>query len=148
MDQILAKSKKISIFWGVVFLFFSFTTLSFAAGMVFNHLYPDVLKSVSEKLKISLPGISPEPTKVIEKEVVKEYLPQTSQEEAIIKVVKEVSPAVVSIIITKDLPVLEQYYISPFEEFFGEPFFEFKIPQYRQKGTQKQEIGGGTGFIV
>lgn len=75
----------------------------------------------------------------------KEYLPQTSQEQAIINVVKENSPAVVSIIITKDVPILEQYYISPFEEFFGQ---EFLIPQYRQKGTEKQEIGGGTGFIV
>jgi Trypsin-like serine proteases, typically periplasmic, contain C-terminal PDZ domain len=61
---------------------------------------------------------------------------------------------VVSIIISKDVPVFEQYYTNPFEdippewqEFFG-PFFQFKIPQYRQKGTEKQEIGGGTGFIV
>ena len=60
---------------------------------------------------------------------------------------KEVSPAVVSIIITKDLPVFEQYYISPFNDFFGEPF-NFKIPQYKQKGTEKKEVGGGTGFIV
>ena len=69
-----------------------------------------------------------------------EYTPQTFQEEAIIKVVREVSPAVVSIIITKDLPVYEQYYESPFPG--------FQIPQYRQKGTQKQKIGGGTGFII
>lgn len=80
----------------------------------------------------------------------KEYLSPTTQEETIIEVVKEVSPAVVSIIVTKDLPILETYYYEPleeFEEFFGEPF-EFKIPQYRQKGVKKQEIGGGTGFIV
>jgi len=77
------------------------------------------------------------------------YSPQTSQEEAIIKVVKEASPAVVSIIITKDLPIIEQYYEEwPFEEFFGEPFFEFRIPQYRQKGVEKREVGGGSGFIV
>jgi len=62
-------------------------------------------------------------------------------------VVKEVSPAVVSIIISKDVPVFEQYYINPFEE-FGQPFFQFEVPQYRQKGTQKQEVGGGTGFII
>ena len=68
------------------------------------------------------------------------YIPQTFQEEAIIRVVKEVSPAVVSIIITKDLPVFEQYYESPFPG--------FQIPQYRQKGTEKQKIGGGTGFVI
>ena len=80
-----------------------------------------------------------------------QYFPQTSQEQAIIDVVKKVSPSVVSIIITKDLPVFEEYYTNPFEgfeQFFNEPFFEFKVPQYRQKGTKKQEIGGGTGFII
>ncbi len=77
-----------------------------------------------------------------------EYIPQTTQEEAVIKVVKEVSPAVVSIIITKDLPVYEQYYESPLEEFFGEDIPGFKVPQYRQKGTEKKQVGGGTGFII
>ena len=77
-----------------------------------------------------------------------EQLLYTFQEQAIVNVVKKVSLAVVSIVITKDLPVYEKYYTSPFEEFFFEPFFDFKVPQYRQKGTEKQEIGGGTGFIV
>jgi len=75
------------------------------------------------------------------------YIPPTTQEQQIINAVKKTSPAVVSIIITKDLPVIEQYWSNPFEEFFG-PGFEFQIPQYRQEGTKKQEVGGGTGFIV
>lgn len=77
------------------------------------------------------------------------YTPQTTQEESIIEAVKEVSPAVVSIIITKDVPILEEYYINPFqdfEQFFGSP--QFQIPQYREKGTEKKEVGGGTGFII
>ncbi len=73
-----------------------------------------------------------------------QYTPQTTQEEAIIGVVKTFSPAVVSIVITKEVPIIEQYYYNPFPE-FGQ---EFQIPQYRQNGTQKQEVGGGTGFIV
>jgi S1-C subfamily serine protease len=72
------------------------------------------------------------------------YAPQTSQEEATVKVVNEVSKSVVSIIVTKDLPVIEQYYVNPFPD---SPF-NFQIPQYRQKGTEKQEVGGGTGFVV
>ncbi len=78
------------------------------------------------------------------------YIPQTFQEQAVIDVVKKVSPAVVSIIISKDIPVYEQYYENPFkdyERFFG-PLPEFLIPKYRQKGVQKKEIGGGTGFII
>jgi len=80
------------------------------------------------------------------------YQPQTSQEKAIIEAVKKVSPSVVSIIITKDLPVFTQYYEDPFEEFrkfFGEDFpFEFKVPKYKQQGKEKREVGGGTGFII
>jgi len=77
--------------------------------------------------------------------------PATDYEAKIIAAVKKASPAVVSVIGTKDLPVLEQYYINPFEgndffkQFFGN---DFVIPQYKQKGTQKQEISGGTGFII
>jgi S1-C subfamily serine protease len=87
------------------------------------------------------------------------FSPSSTQEEAVIEVVKKTSPAVVSIIVTKDLPVIEKYYQEyyPFEgdnflrKFFGDDFFapfKFRIPQYRQKGTEKREIGGGTGFIV
>lgn len=71
-----------------------------------------------------------------------------NQQEAITKVVQDVSPAVVSVIATKDLPVLEKQIqeFNPFGDLF--PDFNFEVPQYIQKGTQKQEVGGGTGFIV
>ncbi len=77
-----------------------------------------------------------------------------SQESAVVSAVKKVSPAVVSIIISKDLPKMERYYSNPFsgddffKRFFGNDFFDFQVPQYRQNGTEKREIGGGTGFIV
>ncbi len=75
------------------------------------------------------------------------YQPQTTQEQKVIDVVKQTSPAVVSIVITKDVPILEQIYENPFEEFGPVPF-EFLVPRIRQKGTEKKEIGGGSGFIV
>lgn len=77
-----------------------------------------------------------------------------SQQDQVINAVKKASPAVVSVIISKDMPILEQYYTNPFggsndpfSQFFGNDF-NFQVPQYRQNGTQKQEVGGGTGFIV
>lgn len=89
--------------------------------------------------KINLPEISGKTEK--QTEVI-------NQQEIITKVVKDVSPAVVSIIATKDLPVLEKQIqeFNPFGDLF--PDFNFEIPQYVQKGTQKQEVGGGTGFII
>jgi len=74
-----------------------------------------------------------------------------SAEEKIIEVVKKVSPSVVSIVVTKDLPVLKQYPFEEdnfFERFFGDDFFSFDYPQYYQEGTEKREVGGGTGFII
>jgi len=76
------------------------------------------------------------------------YSPQGIQESATIRAVKEVSPAVVSIVVLKDVPVFEKYYYEPFKEFFEETPFKYKVPQYEQKGTEKREVGGGTGFIV
>ena len=70
-----------------------------------------------------------------------------SVDQKIIKAVEKSEGAVVSIVATKDVPIVEQYYINPFEDFFGFPF-EFQIPQYRQKGTTKKEVSSGSGFIV
>ncbi|MGB9681256.1 MAG: S1C family serine protease [Minisyncoccia bacterium] len=73
----------------------------------------------------------------------------SNYEQEIIKAVEKSEKAVVSIVATKDLPVIEKYYINPFEDFPYFPFgFEFQIPQYRQKGTKKQEVSSGSGFIV
>jgi serine protease Do len=72
----------------------------------------------------------------------KEYVPQTSQEQKVIDVVKENSPSVVSVVITKEVPVYSTQYLNP----FGDDFF--LIPQQKQTGTEKQQVGAGTGFIV
>jgi len=79
-----------------------------------------------------------------------------SQEELVVQAVEKATPAVVSIIITKDVPKLEQYF-ETYQDPFGNDLFNqgfglnglnFQIPQYRQNGTEKKEVGGGSGFIV
>lgn len=64
----------------------------------------------------------------------------------IVQTVEKITPAVVSIIISKNLPKIEKYYIQPFDEFLG-PYGP-PITQYRQGGKQKVKIGGGSGFFV
>lgn len=83
------------------------------------------------------------------------FTASSSHEEAVMNVVKASQPAVVSIIITKDVPVLEQYFEdspipqNPFGGLFGDTSpFTFRVPSVRQKGTEKKEIGGGSGFLV
>ncbi len=69
--------------------------------------------------------------------------------------IQKVSPAVVSIIESKDV---QAYYQQPYPFFQNDPFFnQFfgqQIPQQQQQNTkkqpstQKQKVGGGSGFIV
>ncbi len=103
------------------------------------------IDSWTNQFNISIPGIfapsSPANTNADDQKNPPAYTPQTTQEDAVIGVVKNYSPAVVSIVITKNVPVYEQYYVSPFGGFI-------QIPQVRQKGTQSQEVGAGTGFII
>ncbi len=74
-----------------------------------------------------------------------------SEEHFVINAVKKTNPAVVSIIISKNVPKYELYtdpnqQQDPFGGLF--PGFFFNVPQYRQNGTEKKDIGGGSGFFV
>jgi len=109
----------------------------FAGGLISSDYLAPQLKDYFSKIVTSVPATNNNQTAPV-------YIPQTTEEKSVIDVVKETSPSVVSIIVTKDLPVIEQYYINPFPD---SPF-DFQIPQFRQKGVQKQEVGGGTGFII
>lgn len=76
-----------------------------------------------------------------------------SDEEKTIATVKKATPAVVSIIISKDVPIYERQMVNPFagNDFFGQFFGgmpQMQVPQYQQKGTEKQKVGAGSGFIV
>ncbi|MBU1290068.1 trypsin-like peptidase domain-containing protein [Patescibacteria group bacterium] len=64
----------------------------------------------------------------------------------IVQVVKKISPAVVSITITKEFPKIRRYFVQPFDELFGS--YGAPIPQFRQEGKQRVKIGGGSGFFV
>ena len=65
-------------------------------------------------------------------------------------IVQRISPAVVSVVATKDIPVIEKYYVNPFsnDDLFGNLFPDIKIPQYRENGTEKRQISSGSGFFV
>jgi S1-C subfamily serine protease len=81
------------------------------------------------------------------------YQPAIDYEQAVVDAVKKTSPAVVSIIISKNVPVIEQCPYNPFgdlpqeyQQFFGGSS-DFTQPCNTGK-TQLQEIGGGSGFII
>ena len=140
--------KKAIIFVVFVSLLMSFSGGFWAKAGISDILTPQYWKNLLfPQGTPSLPGVSPAPPADGSSSWFNQSV--SDYENAKIAAVKRVSPAVVSIIVAKDLPVLEQYYINPFEG-FGNDFFNqfFGIPRYRQKGMEKREIGGGTGFII
>jgi serine protease Do len=60
----------------------------------------------------------------------------------IIEIAKRVCPAVITIIISRDLPKIEGFYFFP----YGEQ--EFLVPKMQKGKKEKTKIGGGSGFIV
>lgn len=81
------------------------------------------------------------------------YKPVLDYERAVIEAVKRVSPAVVSITVSKNVPIIEQCPYNPFgnlppefREFFGGDDFFFSQPC--QKGTELRQVGSGSGFII
>jgi serine protease Do len=82
--------------------------------------------------------------KILEKQTI------FSQESFVVDAVKKTNPAVISIIISKEVPKYETYIDPNQQNPFGDlfPGFSFNIPQYRQNGTEKKDIGGGSGFFI
>lgn len=85
---------------------------------------------------------------VIDKAVTEKSLTDSAGNHSdVIDVVSAADPAVVSIVITKDVPKMEQILnqdgrMSPFG------IFGWNTPRYQQNGTEEREIGGGSGFVV
>jgi serine protease Do len=112
-----------------------FLILVFLIGLIggLSSSYIFYLKLKQEVISAGVPIVHSE--KVVEKE----YIPQTTQEQKVIDVVKENSPSVVSVVITKEVAVYDNQYFSN---------GIIVIPQQKQTGTEKQQVGAGTGFIV
>lgn len=60
----------------------------------------------------------------------------------VIEVAKKACPAVITIVISKDLPKIEGFYFFP----YGDQ--KFIVPKVEKGKREKTKIGGGSGFIV
>lgn len=106
---------------------------------------PYITPFMSNTLQIPTPITSSDTTNV-----------KIQEESASTEVVKTVSPSVVSIIITKDLSkIYSSTGPSPFGDMFGDLGFPFNFFFQQQPSQQtpqqpqgKQEVGGGTGFVI
>jgi S1-C subfamily serine protease len=113
--------------------------LSSFFGTVFGFLAGNISQKMSggKLSQLFSPSSSPENSEAVKQKIV-------AEDSAIIDVVNKTSPAVVSIVITKDIPKARSFFNFPG---FFDPFGSGQSGQ-NQGGTQKQEIGGGSGFLV
>ena len=74
---------------------------------------------------------------------------QKSQQDQVTAAVAKAAPAVVSVIISKDVPEYQVVYENPFGD---DPFFQnvgIEVPEYVSTGqTKSQEVGAGSGFLI
>jgi S1-C subfamily serine protease len=114
---------------------------------VFSYFAKEYLKEGERSINENIYSPKTEVEKIIERQSV------FSQESFVVDAVKKASPAVVSIVLSKNVPKYESYVdpnnrYSPFGDMFGGMDFFFNVPQYRQNGTEKKEVGSGSGFFV
>ena len=121
---------KSQTFWIIILSIFLSSFFGFLAGTISGTSFSSKGKESLEKFNIKLPE-SQNSSSPATGEESSQYLPQTAEEKTVINVAKEALPSVVSVIITKDVD-------------YWDTFFPFGPPS----GTQKQEAGRGTGFIV
>ncbi|MFA6519942.1 MAG: trypsin-like peptidase domain-containing protein [Candidatus Paceibacterota bacterium] len=73
---------------------------------------------------------------------------QKSQSQLLQDAVAKVTPAVVSIVESQVVPLLQVTYENPFG---NDPFFQgfgMQVPVYQQIGTTTKQVSAGTGFLV
>ena len=115
---------------------------------VFSYFAKEYLKETEVPTNNQTGNTKTEAEKIIERQSI------LSQESLVVNTAKKANPAVVSIVITKDVPKYEAYtdpnqqQTNPFGDMFPGFNMFFNTPQYRQNGTEKKEIGGGSGFFV
>jgi len=138
-------SKKIFLFVIILVVILSSgfgAVFGFMAGEISQKVFPNIFKNTANLQNI-FSGNANTSRDIIKQQIVEE-------DSAVIDVVEKSSPAVVSIVISKNLSQL-QGSLSPFDfpSFFGLPQPGGNGQDGTQGGgSQEQKIGGGTGFFV
>ncbi|OGZ72532.1 MAG: hypothetical protein A2908_01520 [Candidatus Staskawiczbacteria bacterium RIFCSPLOWO2_01_FULL_38_12b] len=125
-----------------------FTVLVFYVGMFSTDIFRTQINGVIGRIQQNFLPLPIQDQPIISnilKSSEEKYVSPISHEQAIINSVREASPSVVSIVISKNLPVYQQQFINPFGD--NSPF-GLLVPEQVQKGTKYQEVGAGSGFIV
>jgi serine protease Do len=104
-----------------------------------SNLSEEIQKITGENKKVAL--------SIKEIETKQSIKPKT-QEELVTGAVAKIAPAVVSIVAVKDVPKVEVVYQNPFGDNPLFKDFSMQVPVLKQKGSERKQIGAGTGFVI
>lgn len=138
-DNAGKKLQKQKFVWALAF-FFVIIIASF-----FGAIFGFMSGGITQKFFPNVFNFSP----ASNSEIIKQRI--MDEDSAVVDVVAKATPAVVSIIISKDMPKIQNFFSNPFD--FPNFFDPFGNPQDNDNdsggsGTQKKQIGGGSGFLV
>jgi S1-C subfamily serine protease len=141
-----------------ILFFVSMMVMAILASSLFGAFFGFVAGGFGQKIFTQISGRFPEifkldngqsPTIKLDPIVSREKI--VEEDSAVIDVVEKSTPAVVSIIISKDMPRIQSF--SPFDFFNNPDFFSNSPDQNNQQDnsggdSKKEKIGAGTGFII
>ncbi len=121
-----------------------------------QHSASELLRTQVTGLELQLAGLQKQVSGVAidqqmlsdQEAVNRQTIHQKSQDELLTASVAKLTPSVVSIVISKEVPNLSVVYQNPFG---NDPLFKnfnLRVPVYQQHGTTQKKIGAGTGFII
>lgn len=144
ISKYFRKTIKSVVFKSVVASILTFLILiSITFGLLW-HFKQQAFNVLANRYIENLVPLNNEPTVPVveDKDIVEPVITEKPKDpDTVISAVKKANPAVVSIIITRDVP---KYTLS----FKQDPGSLFKVPVYTQNGTKSEKLGGGSGFII
>ncbi len=148
-----AKHKQHSaVYFILILLIAIFISSIFGAffGFVAGGLGQKIVSQISQDFPWLSQALGGQPANKIDPLISKEKI--IEEDSAVIDVVEKSTPAVVSIVISKDVTKIQSF-IDPFGFFgdpnsFDNPSDQNNSPNNSGGNTQKQKIGAGTGFII
>jgi S1-C subfamily serine protease len=140
-----------------IFYFVSILIMAMLISSVFGAFFGFVAGGFGQKIFTQISQRFPGAFNLDSKQPIAKTDPIVSRERvveedsAVIDVVEKSTPAVVSIIISKDMPKMQSF--SPFDFFNNPDFFDNSPNQNNTQdnsggNTKKEKIGAGTGFII
>lgn len=119
------------------------------AGFVYQHIEIAKLTNTVTTLQASVAHLATSTApNTISTQTPASQVTEKSQTQALQDAVAAVTPAVVSIVESREVPKLLMTYENPFGRDPVFRSFGIRVPTYRQVGTTTQQVGAGTGFIV